>query len=269
METLDPLPTPIADGSARGRWDYSRRQWVWVALIILGVVLVFLSYEMLNTAPGSSRWPGYWATDPETGRLAQPDSGPDAYQTFVLKSWLDAKVPFVPWLAVPYLSFLVIVPFVVPGLNLAARSFRRFVTVGLALIVSQLFLDLAYVLFQTEVIRDVEKGDGVSGWLVGMVWGNDHPFNGYPSGHCTWTTIGILSLWRLRRVFPRTAWVLMAWLSLVYPATVMLRQHYLMDVYAGIFVGFACYWAVMFAVERPRLVPAGEPDLGAPESRTN
>jgi membrane-associated phospholipid phosphatase len=50
----------------------------------------------------------------------------------------------------------------------------------------------------------------------------------------------------------------MAWLCLVYPATVALRQHYLMDVYAGIFVGFACYWACMFAVERPRLVPRDE-----------
>jgi membrane-associated phospholipid phosphatase len=45
------------------------------------------------------------------------------------------------------------------------------------------------------------------------------------------------------------------WLLLVYPATVMLRQHYLIDVYAGVFIGFAVYWAVMFVVERPRLVP--------------
>lgn len=60
---------------------------------------------------------------------------------------------------------------------------------------------------------------------------------------------------------PKTAWILMAWLSLIYPATVMLRQHYLMDVYAGIFVGFTCYWACMFVVERPRLVPRDEPDM--------
>jgi hypothetical protein len=31
--------------------------------------------------------------------------------------------------------------------------------------------------------------------------------------------------------------------------------------YAGIFVGFAVYWACMFIVERPRLVPAGESPL--------
>jgi membrane-associated phospholipid phosphatase len=238
-------------------WHLSRAQWVWVALVLAGVGLAFYSYVLLNAAPPPGRWPGYFAARP-TGQLLQPLTGSEPYQTLVLKSWLDAKIPFVPLLAIPYLSFLVIVPVVIPLLNLAAGSFRRFLTVGLALIVSQLILDVAYFLFQTYVVRDVQAGDGFGGWLVRQVWGNDQPFNGYPSGHCAWTTIGILALWRLRHRFPKTGWTLMAWLCLVYPATVALRQHYLMDVYAGIFVGFACYWACMFAVERPSLVPRDE-----------
>ena len=48
---------------------------------------------------------------------------------------------------------------------------------------------------------------------------------------------------------------------LVYPATVSLRQHYLMYVYGGLFVGFAVCWMCMFLVERPRLVPADEAPL--------
>ena len=220
---------------------------------------VFYFYELLNTAPPASRWPAYYASIPGSESLLQPLTGKTPYQTFVLKSWLDEKIPFMPLLAIPYLSLLVIVPIVVPLLNLAAGSYRRFLTIGVALIVSQLFLNVAYILFQTLVVRDVQAGPGIGGWLVGQVWGHDLPFNCYPSGHCTWTTIGIIALWRLRRRFPKTAWVLMAWLCLVYPATVSLRQHYLMDVYAGIFVGFACYWACMFLVERPRLVPHDEP----------
>jgi len=251
-------PAPNDVGETARPWALSRTQWIWVALVLVATGLVFYSYELLNAAPAADRWPGYYAANPTTGQLVQPLTGPEPYQTFVLKSWLDAKVPFVPLLAIPYLSFLVIVPIVIPLLNLAAGSYRRFLTVGLALIVAQLMLDVAYYLFQTYVIRDVQAGGGFGGWLVNQVWGNDQPFNGYPSGHCAWTTIGILALWRLRHRFPKTAWILMAWLCLVYPATVSLRQHYLMDVYAGIFVGFACYWACMFAVERPRLVPRDE-----------
>jgi len=260
-------PSPDEVGETARPWDLSRTQWIWVALVLVAIGLVFYSYELLNAAPAANRWPGYYATDPTTGLLVQPLTGPEPFQTFVLKSWLDAKIPFVPLLAIPYLSFLVIVPVAIPLLNLAAGSYRRFLTVGLALIVSQLMLDVAYFLFETYVIRDVEAGSDFGGWLVNQVWGHDQPFNGYPSGHCTWTTIGILALWRLRHRFPKTAWILIAWLCLVFPATVSLRQHYLMDVYAGIFVGFACYWACMFAVERPRLVPRDEVPLAQTRAR--
>ncbi len=259
------------------RWKITPRQWVFVVLVLLGVAFVFWTYEALNFAPSSSRWPTFWPYDPNPPAhpLQQPydpitdpaplnsTASPGLTHTFVLRSWLDAKIPFVPLLAIPYLSFLALTPIILV-LNLWMSSFRRFLTAGLALIVSQLVLDVGYLLFQTEVLRDTAAQEvvaqgGFGGTLVKMVWGNDAPFNGYPSGHVTWTTIGILGLWRLRKVIPKTAWILMAWMALVYPATVMLRQHYLMDVYAGLFVGFSCYWACMFLVERPRLVPKVDP----------
>jgi membrane-associated phospholipid phosphatase len=254
---------PLPDGSRETArpWDLSRTQWISVVVVLACVGLVFYSYELLNAAPPTDRWPAYYATDPATGQLVEPLTGTAPFQTFVLKSWLDTKIPFVPLLAIPYLSFLVIVPLVIPLLNLAAGSYRRFLTIGLAMIVAQLILNVAYILFQTYVVRDVQAGGGLGGWLVNQVWGNDQPFNGYPSGHCTWTTVGIISLWRLRHRFPKTTWTLMAWLCLVYPATVSLRQHYLMDVYAGLFIGFAVYWACMFLIERPRLVPRDEAPL--------
>lgn len=236
----------------------SSRQRLWAILIFVGIVAAFGTYVALNAAPPPSRWPAFYATDPGTGLLLEPISGSGAYQTFVLKSWLDKAIPFVPLMALPYLSFLILVPFVVPLLNLRAGSFRRFLTIGIALIVSQLVLDLAYLLFQTNVVRDVAAGDGVGGFLVRAVWGHDQPFNGFPSGHCAWTTIAIISLWRLRGRYPRLSWGLMLWLALVYPATVMLRQHYLIDVYAGVLVGFSCYWACMFVIERPSLLPRDE-----------
>ena len=241
----------------RKHWRLSGGQVVVAIALMIGIGLVFYSYVSLNEPPPAGRWPDYFAWNPATQSLAQPSSEPGAYQSFVLKSWLDSQIPFVPLLSIPYLSFLLLVPIVVPLLNLRV-SFKRFLTVAIALIVSQLVLDVAYLLFQTNVIRDVQAGDGFGGFLVKEVWGNDQPFNGFPSGHCTWTTIAICSLLRLRKVMPKTAWIMSGWLLLVYPATVMLRQHYLIDVYAGVFVGFAVYWAVMFVVERPRLAPRSD-----------
>ncbi|MEI8080573.1 MAG: phosphatase PAP2 family protein [Actinomycetes bacterium] len=250
-------------------WNVTKRQWIWVIVIFIGTGLAFYSYVKFNAIPPKDRWPAFYATDPATGQLVQPLTGADPYQTFVLKSWLDEKIPFVPILALPYISFLVIAPIFVPLFTLAVAGFRRFVTLGVALIASQLILDVAYYLFQTNVLRTATVPDGFLGWMVRQVQGNDLPFNGYPSGHCTWTTITIIALWRLRKRTPKISWIFMCWIALVYPATVMLQQHYLMDVYAGIFVGFATYWAVMFIVERPKLVPRDELNEAQPAVGTS
>lgn len=241
------------------KWRVTKRQWVYAVLVGIGILLVFLSYEAFNNPPAPDRWPNFFAWDPATGELVQPLTGQEPYQTFILRSWLDEKIPFVPYLAIPYISYLLIGPIVVPLLTLAVGTFKRFLTVGFAYITSQLLMDLAYWLFQTNVLRDdVTVPGGFAGFLVETVWGKDMPFNGYPSGHCAWTTIAIIALFRVRKRIPKTAWILMLWMCLVYPATVMLRQHYLMDVYAGILLGFTCYWACMFIIERPKLVPREE-----------
>src|SRR5660397_7742 len=95
-------PAPNDVGETARPWALSRTQWIWVALVLVSIGLVFYSYELLNAAPPADHWPGYYAADPTTGQLLQPLTGSEPYQTFVLKSWLEAKVPFVPLLALPY-----------------------------------------------------------------------------------------------------------------------------------------------------------------------
>jgi len=264
------------------RWNVTRRQWVWSAIIIFGMIAVFGTYEALNFPPPAWRWPSFWPYDPSgVGHVLRqpydptfdPPFGGATYaagetHTFVLRSWLDAKLPYVPQLSPVYSTFMIMCP-LMPILNLWVGSFRRLVTVGVSCIVSLLICDVSFFFFQTEVLRDqaaqdVAKGGSFIDNFAGAVWGNDAPFNGFPSGHITWTVIFLISLWRLRHAIPKTAWIIMIWISLVIPATVMLRQHYLMDVYAGIFLGFATYWAVMFVVERPKLAPSMEGPLLVP-----
>jgi membrane-associated phospholipid phosphatase len=251
----------MTEAGRTSRPGLSRAQRRWAALVFAGIAATSGLYLLLNAAPPPGRWPAFFVTDPVTAQLVLPATGPGAYQAFVLKSWLDGAVPFVPLMAIPYLSFLLIVPLVVPLLNLRAGSYRRFLTVGTALVVSQLVLAAAYLLFPSTVVRDADPGSGLGGFLVRQIWANDRPFSAFPSGHCTWTTIAIISLWRLRGRYPRGAPALILWLALIYPATVMLEQHYLIDVYGGILAGFSCYWGSMFVIERPRLVPRDEDPL--------
>lgn len=200
-----------------------------VYLVFAGIVLAFVTYEIFNKATYS-------------------------YEPLIMKGWLDAKIPVISIFVVPYLSFHILAALVVPLLSLKIGGYKVFLVNGVAIIVGQLCLDVAYAFFQTQVPRTPVPGNSPFDWvLVNVVYGNDQPLNGFPSNHVTWSVISIIALWRLRNRAPRTIWMLMLWFLLILPATVFLHQHYLVDIYGGIFVAFTAYWSVMFIIEKPDL----------------
>ena len=194
----------------------TRRQKTAVPLVFLGIIFAFITYEVFNKASYS-------------------------YEPLIMKGWLDAKIPVVSIFVVPYLSFHVLAALVVPLLSLRIGSFKAFLVNGISIIAGQICLDVAYAFFQTQVPR------------TPVVYGNDQPLNGFPSNHVTWSVISIIALWRLRDKAPKTSWLLMSWFVLILPATVFLHQHYLIDIYGGIFVAFTVYWSCMFIIEKPQL----------------
>lgn len=208
----------------------TRRQSFYVVAMYVAVILAFVSYEIFNKATYT-------------------------YPPLIMSGWADEHLAIVSPFVIPYISFHVLAMFVVPWLSLKFGSFRQFLTNTWAIIVGQLMLDVAYFFFQTEVPRPENfEVRNVFDWLLkNLVWGNDRPLNGFPSNHVTWSVISIIALWRLRHPIPRTAYLLIVWFLLIIPATVLLAQHFLIDIYGGVFVGFAVYWAVMFINERPNL----------------
>ena len=207
----------------------SRKEKASVYLVFLGIVLAFVSYEIFNKATYN-------------------------YQPLIMKGWLDAKIPIVSIFVVPYLSFHVLAALIVPLLSLKIGGYKAFLVNGIAIIAGQLCLDVAYAFFQTQVPRTPVTGNSAFDWiLVNVVYGNDQPLNGFPSNHVTWSVVSIIALWRLRKRAPRTSWILMSWFVLILPATVFLHQHYLVDIYGGIFVAFTVYWSCMFLIEKPTL----------------
>jgi membrane-associated phospholipid phosphatase len=200
-----------------------------VLSVFLGIILAFMSYELFNKAHYS-------------------------YAPIIMEGWLDKKIPIISIFVIPYLSFHILVALVVPLLSLTIGGRRAFFVNGLAIIASQLVLDVAYAFFQTKVPRTPILGHSPFDWILKhVVYGNDQPLNGFPSNHVTWSVVSMIALWRIRKLAPRTCWILMAWFLLIIPATVFLHQHFLADIYGGIFVGFTAYWGCMFLLEKPHL----------------
>ncbi|MSW73675.1 MAG: hypothetical protein F2814_00005, partial [Actinobacteria bacterium] len=117
----------------------SRKKIVSVWLVFLGIILAFISYELFNKAHYS-------------------------YQPLIMKGWLDEKIPIVSIFVVPYLSFHILAALVVPLLSLKIGSFKAFLVNGIAIIVGQIFLDVAYAFFQTQVPRTRVEGDSPFDW---------------------------------------------------------------------------------------------------------
>lgn len=207
----------------------SSREKLGVFLVFLGIVLAFVTYEIFNKAHYS-------------------------YEPLIMKGWLDEKIPVISIFVIPYLSFHLLAALVVPLLSLKIGGYKAFLVNGIAIIVGQLMLDVAYAFFQTQVPRTPVPENSPFDWvLVNIIYGNDQPLNGFPSNHVTWSVVSILAMWRLRTRAPRTSWILMGWFVLILPATVFLHQHYVIDIYGGIFVAFSAYWGCMFLIEKPNL----------------
>ena len=207
--------------STKQRWG--------VAGIYSGIVIAFITYEIFNKINPT-------------------------YPPLIMRSWLDEKIPVIPIFVIPYLSFHILAAFVVPFLSLKFGNYKAFLVNGFAIIVGQISLDVAYFFFQTKVPRPQVSDDSFFSWiLVHVVYGNDQPLNGFPSNHVTWSVVSILALWRLRKRIARTAWALIAWFILIIPATVFLAQHFIIDIYGGIFVAFSVYWGCVFIIEKPNL----------------
>lgn len=198
-------------------------------LVYLGIILAFISYEIFNKIEPS-------------------------YPPLVMRGWLDEKLPIIPIFVFPYLSFHLLAAFIVPYISYKIAGIKAFLVNGVAIIVSQLCLDIAYAFFQTEVPRPSLSDSSPLNWiLIHVIWGNDRPLNGFPSNHVTWSAISIIALWRLRSRIKKTSYLLGAWFLLIIPATVLLGQHFLIDIYGGIFVAFSVYWALVFVIEKPEV----------------
>lgn len=156
----------------------------------------------------------------------------------VLSEGLVARVPFVPAVASVYLG---VHPLSVLPLARAetAAALRR-TALGFVVIVAVSVVAWAWV--PVSFPRALAPtGDGFGAWLLTTIRGSDPPVNCLPSTHCAMAVHAALRL----REAPR---LLAGWSALtavaIAASTMMLRQHYAVDVAAGVALGLGVAWGV-------------------------
>jgi membrane-associated phospholipid phosphatase len=167
---------------------------------------------------------------------------------------LDRMIPVQPDWAVIYLSYL-LSPFL-PLLLLRAEEQIRRTFLAWLLVWSVGYA--CFLVYPTIAPRtDVVEGKGFFAWFLQGIYDADPPRNCFPSLHVATALVAALACGRAHRGVAISAGL---WSGLVAVSTVFTKQHYVVDVIAGMFLAGVAYG--VFLRDSPR-VPTPENDRRA------
>jgi membrane-associated phospholipid phosphatase len=158
---------------------------------------------------------------------------------------LDRLLPLQPEWALVYGSlylFLIVLPvFIVRE----QEQIRRTVLAYLTIWITAFVVFLAYPTMASRPAEVIGKGFAV--WCLRFLYELDPPYNCFPSLHVAHSFVSALTCYRVHR---RLGIAAMVCASLVGLSTLFTKQHYILDVIAGILLAFAAY--ALFLRSYPR-----------------
>ncbi|GAA4227612.1 phosphatase PAP2 family protein [Actinomadura meridiana] len=145
-----------------------------------------------------------------------------------LKTPPDEHIPLVTPFVVPYVSVLLLGPLTLTTLLVVDARLAKS-----ALIAVVLTLVIAYVFYcfaQTHVPRPVVTGGDVFSRALRGVYGNDEPYNCFPSLH---NALSVIIAVHWLRLTPRFGRYVAVWCGLIMASTLLVHQHYVADLAGG------------------------------------
>lgn len=163
------------------------------------------------------------------------------------ETFIDAHIPFSPIWVWPYLVYfpLSFAPVVFAG---RIRVFRR-LCVSYALTYAPCLVLFAVV--PSGIDRPDFEVTGPTTWALRVLYDFDPGCNVFPSLHVAGA---VLVAWIYQRLAPRIAWPFWVAAAAIAASTVLVKQHYFVDVPAGVLVGTAAFFASFRGMgQRPEL----------------
>jgi membrane-associated phospholipid phosphatase len=178
--------------------------------------------------------------------------------TRLVESAIDSWIPFLPWTIWIYIS-----DYPLLMLAILLPNDRRRSEAAYGLLLAALIGFVIFTLWPTSIIRSSPSFAGITGLLWKLVYAIDTTTNACPSLHVANTCIAARALYG-----EGGAWRVLApvWAGSVILSTLTTKQHYFVDVPAGVLVGIACIAITRFGFTyRPivRRPVAGTADEGS------
>jgi membrane-associated phospholipid phosphatase len=162
---------------------------------------------------------------------------------------LDRVIPLLPSWSIVYGAlyvFLILLPiFVVRLDDLIRRTVAAYLLIW---ITAYIFFFLIYPTAAPRPERVV--GEGFAVWGLSTLYSSDPPYNCFPSLHVAHSFVSALAAFRVHR---KLGWFAVICAALVALSTLFTKQHYVLDVIAGVLLALVAYAIYLRAYPRARI----------------
>ncbi len=145
---------------------------------------------------------------------------------------LDDRIPFCTWMVIPYVASF---PFWVATYLMAGRIgkdyYFKFITADL---LGKSVCLLFFLLMPTTIVRPEFEVRNLGDWMLKAIYFFDSPTNLFPSLHCFMSWMCFRAVFRQKAIPVRYQVFAFVLNLLIFASTVMTKQHYIVDVPAGI-----------------------------------
>tara|TARA_R110000824_G_scaffold195992_2_gene378964 strand:- start:1270 stop:1947 length:678 start_codon:yes stop_codon:yes gene_type:complete len=178
----------------------------------------------------------------------------------------DEAIPFMPEHIWIYHSMM---PVIVVTMALLVKTKRNFFITFWSCVVAAFVLNISYLLLPAHYPRIPFEINTLSEALVDLTRQIDGANNTFPSGHVTFAWILFIgaSNTKLADIFLGIKPLYLLWAIGISLSTLVLKQHYIVDVLTGVSLAYTSYFLVDSAAKRFRIFCENEPAAAADSER--
>ncbi len=154
---------------------------------------------------------------------------------YIPKTVIDDAIPLIPSFIVFYSIYYV---FPLIPMILSFKDYKLFKKIIYANVFLIAISNLFFIMFPTSVIREVTNVDGFFSKFLSPLYIYDYTTNALPSLHASQTVLAALILSKFWN--KRNSWLFVITIIMLL-STLFVKQHYFLDILAGILLGIVIY----------------------------
>ena len=114
--------------------------------------------------------------------------------------------------------------------------------ITLMIIISSIIAFLIYTFYPTYFVRPNFEINSFFTWLLSKIYIADKPLDAFPSFHCLISTLTIIIINHSKDIDKKYKIINIIFSILVYVSALLIKQHSIIDVPAGILLALICYF---------------------------